>query len=178
MPEGAYNEDFDPAVRPGDEVYLPYYDEFRTVTDYLKQPIVDGFRSDVTIAAGDTARDIELRPLERDDGKIAQYRLITPDQIPEDVEIRVDFRDEENQAYSTRRRTSRLTQELFDELGLKFSELYIFEDDAHYFTVENKSESEVTFNPSFAGYVFSLSEPHNEPSGQPVYLPTSTLQYD
>lgn len=178
MPQGAYNDDFDPAVRPGDTVYLPHLDEYRTVTDYLKQPIVDAFSEAVEIPADGTARDLELQNLERDDGKIAQYRLLDLEQIRKDVEVRVDYRDKENQAYSTRQTPSRLTRPLLDNHGLKFSEVYIFETDTHYFTVENHRDSAIEFNPSFVGYVFGLSEPHGEPEHTPVYLPTSTLQYD
>lgn len=194
MPEGAFNGGFDPITRPGGFVQFdsattgPVY----AVTGYNVLPGIT-LESDFSVNDGSLEKR-ELTDIEMDDGYLSQYRLLRlPEELPDDVEIRVDHDGKQSPLYQTKNRRGALDNQtgaiytddganssIVDAHDSRFTELFVWEDNPPYFTVENNSGGQVTFNLTFSGYAYELEQvaegPSNFDGPQPVVIPRRSLQ--
>lgn len=173
MPEGAYNTDFEPAVRPGDYLEIPNEGRVFEVTDYIPQP---GIEWSVTVDANDVERNVEADELEMPDGLVGQFRILDEDAIPSDVTIEVDLGGREAMAYATKNQRGRWDENTVAELpnGLG-TELWMYEDDDLYFTVTNDQGDETTVDLVFRGYHYRVEPADPGENTTPVYIANRPL---
>lgn len=190
MPEGAFNTDFAPIARPGDAVNLAPERGLHRIRNYNVQPGVT-LAEDVTVADGAEEKQ-EITELEMDDGYLLQVRIPQiAEELPDDVEIRIDHDGKQSPMYETKNERGVLTNEtgavygfdpnaaanVLDHVNTKFTELFVWEDNPPYFTFSNSSGGSVDINLTFVGYVYDLVEvSKDEVSGTPVSVPTKALR--
>lgn len=190
MPEGAFNTEFLPAVRPGDYVELAPEGEVRQVLAY--NTLVDLTLEDggFTVPANDDDKQ-ELHALKVEDGYLAQYRLpLLGEELPDGVEVEVDHTGKQQPVWGTKNARGRLTNETaaamgydsaaaaaeFDGYHTAFTEFYVKEQNAPNFNVINTTAGQITFDPTFRGYKFEVSAPTEPPENvQPVSIPVQAI---
>ena len=193
MPEGAFNSSFDPVTRAGGVVN---FNSINSDTYYVVQNLNTLPRvtldEDFSLANGETEKR-EITELEVEDTYLAQYRLLRlADELPADVEIRVDHGGKQSPMFETKNRLGKLDREtgavftddgsggaVVDHHMSRFTELFVWEDNPPYFTVENNSGGQVDFNLTFTGYAYVTEEVGRQEveskNIQPVSVPTQSL---
>lgn len=193
MPEGAFNSSFDPVVRAGGVLNFNGIDSGDL---YVVQNInvLPGITLDEDFSVPDGQQEKqEITELEMDDGFLGQFRLLSlAEELPDDVEIKIDHGGKQSPMYETKNRRGFLdntTGAVYTDDGAgsavsdhqmsRFSELFVWEDSTPYFTVENNSGAQVDFNLTFTGYAYStepVSRQEAESMGiQPVSVPIESL---
>lgn len=193
MPKGAFNSSFDPVVRAGGLVNLNSID---SDAYYLVQNVntLPRITLEENFVVADGAQDKrELDVLEVEDGYFAQYRLLRlADELPADVEIRVDHGGKQSPMFETKNVLGQFDREtgavytddgsggsVVDHHMSRFTELFVFEDNGPYFTVENNSGGQVDFNLTFTGYNYVIEEVDAQEAQsrglQPVSVPVAAL---
>lgn len=193
MPEGAFNSSFDPVVRAGGVVNLNGIDtdEYYVVQNLNVLPKIT-LDENFVVADGSQEKR-EITELEVEDNYLAQYRLLRlADELPSDVDIRVDHGGKQSPMYETKNRLGRLDREtgavytddggdsVVDHHFSRFTELFVWEDSGPYFTVENNSGDEVDFDLTFTGYAYVTEEVSRrdveDMNIQPVSVPVRALK--
>ena len=187
MPAGAFNSGFDPAARPGDVVEFPERGIARQVAQYNLLPNISG--PEVTVA-DNSEEKVEVTEIEMPDDFLGQFRLpFIAQELPEDVEIRVDHDGRQEPKYETKNergfidsRTGAILGDdpetgdtLLEDLQTRFTEMYVYEQNPPFFSFRNESGSSQTIDLTFAGYSFRLGDEVRDPNGV-VQLPTRALR--
>jgi len=175
---GAYPPNLVPAVRPGDLAELLPMEKLVRIASFTPQPGVTTLSSadgnDVTIPDGDF-ETVELRPLAAQDKELLQLRpLALADDLPDGVEIEVDFGGEQAPYYQTKNARGTLKNDtgatagynesddsvfVTDEVQTQLLEYYIYEQEVPFFTFRNNSGGQVTISDIvFSGYRYDLVE--------------------
>jgi hypothetical protein len=195
MPEGAFNGGFEPIARPGGFVQFDDVSDgtIYAVTAYNVLPEIQ-LESNFSPSDGGIEKR-ELTDIEMDEGYLAQYRLLKlPEELPDDVEIRVDHDGKQSPLYQTENVRGVLTNETgavftddtaggaaVDRHMSRFTELFVWEDNPPYFTVENNTGGAVDIPLTFTGYAFKLEEVasglNDFDSPQPVVIPRRSVQF-
>jgi len=163
-----YNTDFEPLLSTDDTVEVQPNEGVFAVETVEVMPSVT--TQEFTVAANDTLQEEEIRGLYAQDGVLAQYRLPDPtdggaDAFPDGVEITVDQGGEESPRFNNKTQRGVITNEVpryGDQAAL--TELYQFEDTDLFFNIENTTGSEVTFELTYTGYLYSLTMTDLAPS--------------
>lgn len=153
-----YHTDFEPLLSVDDTVEVQPSEGVYGVETVEVMPTVT--TQEFTVADGDTLQEQEIRALYAQDGVLAQYRLPDPatgDAFPDDVTITVDQGGEESPRFNNKTQRGVLTNEVprYAE-NAALTELYQFEDTDLFFNIENTSGGAVTFELTFAGFLYSL----------------------
>jgi len=175
---GAYPPNLVPAVRPGDLVELLPMEKLARVSSFTPQPGVKVLSSDggndVTISDGGFEK-VELTPLEARDEELLQLRpLALAEDLPEGVEVDVDFGGEQAPYYQTKNARGALRNDtgatagynedsdavfVADEVQTQLLEYYIYAQEVPFFTFRNNSGGQVTISDIvFSGYRYDLIE--------------------
>ncbi|MFW5900676.1 MAG: hypothetical protein ACOCTH_02750 [Halodesulfurarchaeum sp.] len=169
MPEGAYNTQFEPIARKGDVVEVQPRGFYR-VEAVGYQPTLtpeDAFEPE----DGDLEKR-EMTDIEQRDGYLAQYRLPhIASRLPDDVTIKIDHDGRQAPMFEAKNVRGFIDNEtgviysmdgdgdvVQDDHLTAFTELFVFEDNAPYFTVENTSGAGIEYTPRFSGYQFKIEE--------------------
>jgi hypothetical protein len=175
---GAYPPNLVPALRPGDLAELLPMEKLVRVSSFTPQPGVTVLDSDagddITISDGGFEK-VELTPLEAQDKELLQLRpLALAEDLPDGVEIEVDFGGEQAPYYETKNARGVLTNAtgatagynedsdsvfVADEVQTQLSEIYIYEQEVPFFTFRNNSGGQVTISDIvYSGYRYDLAE--------------------
>lgn len=153
-----YNNDFKPALHVDSTVELQPLDEVHRVRTLEVLPTVQ--TQEITVDAGATLRDIEMRGLYAQTGVLAQFRLFDAGDdpaIPDGIEIQVDQGGEESPRFNIKN-----ARGFYDTNTPSYgdaaqqTELFQYEDTDLFFTVKNTTADEVTFTLSYTGYAYDL----------------------
>lgn len=170
MPEGAFNTQFEPVARVRDVVEIQPRG-FYVVERLNVQPGIN-LESAFSPADGSNSKE-ELNDIEQDDGYFAQYRLPRlPNSLPDGVTVEVDHDGRQSPMFETKNRRGSFDNETGaiyswdpnsgnvtqDDHNTAFTELFVFEDDVPYFNVQNESGGAISWNPTFVGYQYKISE--------------------
>lgn len=199
MPSGAFNGGFEPIARPGGFVQFddtpsgPVY----AIRSYNVLPEIQ-LEDNFSPSAGGIEKR-ELTDIEMGEGFLAQYRLLQlPEQLPDDVEIVVDHDGKQAPLYQTENVRGALTNQtgavytddasggagdsIVDHHLSQFTELFVWEDNPPYFTVENNTGGAVDIPLTFSGYAYKLEQVASSlddfnGAGQPVVIPRKSIQF-
>lgn len=196
MPEGAFNGGFEPIARPGGFVQ---FDDTPSGTVYAVRAynvLPEIQLEDNFSPSNGGIEKRELTDIEMDEGFLAQYRLLKlPEQLPDDVSIEIDHDGKQAPLYQTENVRGALTNEtgavytddtaggsVVDHHLSQFTELFVWEDNPPYFTVENNTGGAVDIPLTFTGYAFQLEEVASNLDNfngnrQPVVIPRKSVQF-
>lgn len=156
---GPYSDDFQPLFTAGDTAALA---PLGVAGEVSAVEVFPGIQTqEITVAANDVEQDVEMTALNMDDGALGQYRLFntgdTP-QIPDGVEIEVAQGGQQQPRYGNKNEQGVLTSDTPDvgENAL-LTELFVWEDEAPFFTVRNTTGSEVTLTLTYSGFGYQLT---------------------
>jgi len=154
---GPYTTDLEPALASGAFVEILPQGEVREVTAVEVIPKV--VTQEISVPAGETESEIEMRQLYASDGVLAQLRLPSPaggeNAIPEGVQITVDQGGEESPRFNLKNSRGFYDQDVVSYgTGSPQTELYVWENTDLFFTVENTSGGDVTFTLAYTGWAY------------------------
>ena len=114
-----------------------------------------------TVPAGGILSDQEIRSLYGQDGVLVQLRLPDPagsdPAIPEGIEIEVDHGGQESPRFNIKNQRGKLTSDTpFYGDAAQQTELFQYEDDDLFFTIENTTGDPITFTLTYTGYAYDL----------------------
>lgn len=193
MSKGAYTPEFTPVARPGHVIRLDDGGQFNhyRVERYTAIPQVV---ETITVGQNSTNTDVELTELELWDDWLGQWRLLDlANDIPTgDISVELDLGGRQAPVWATQNGRGSIDREtgavtawdqnasasaVEDQLT-HLSELFTFEQDVPYATVENTATSggDVDVPLTFSGFIFELEGPVQEPSEQPVQVPIENVR--
>ena len=182
-----------------DGTHTPYYNEFEpllAVDDTVElQPSADVYVVDVvellptittqefTVPANGTLETQEVSELYAKDGSLQQLRLVDPvgganNPFPEGIEISIDQGGQQSPRFNTKNQRGVIdanTAETGD--NYQFTELFQFEDTDLYFTIENTTGAEETFEIPFAGFAFDLTRTNMEGGEADATVPVERVPF-
>ena len=154
-----FYSELEPALTVDSTVELQPSNDVYTVATVEVLPVVT--TQEFTVSAGDTLVNEEIRRLYGQDGVLVQLRLPDPPggdpSIPDGIEIEVDHGGQESPRYNIKNQRGKLTGDVSDfGDAAQQTELWQWEDEDLFFTIENTTDSEETFELAYTGWAYDL----------------------
>jgi len=117
---------------------------------------------EVTVPANDTLNEVEIRGLYMPDGALAQLRLLSKDAtsqaLPTGVSFQVDQGGRESSRYNLKNQRAVIDNDAVSAGDAnQQTELFQLHDTDLFFTFENTTSGDETFNLKYTGYAYKLS---------------------
>jgi len=154
-----YYSDLEPLLTVDSTVELqPSGDTYTTAAVEVLPTLVT---QEFTVPANGTLSDQEIRSLYGQDGVLVQVRLPDPPgadgAIPEGIEIAVDHGGQESPRFNIKNQRGKLTADTpFFGDAAQQTELFQWENEDLFFTIENTTADEIVFDLAWTGWAYDL----------------------
>ena len=154
-----YHSDLEPLLTVDSTVELQPSNDTYAVAAVEVLPTVT--TQEFSVPANGTLVNEEIRSLYGQDGVLVQLRLPDPPgadgAIPDGIEIEVDHGGQESPRFNIKNQRGKLTADTssFGDAAQQ-TELFQYEDEDLFFTIENTTGDPITFTLSYTGWAYDL----------------------